>query len=124
MSSPNQSHQPSDFWNQQQSTTASNYPDRPIESAETDHARAQAGQGLVITAYILAGIGLLLMVPFPPIGVLLALAGAFIGFRAYRQNKRNSPALFAMIVAAAVGVLNIVMLVAWIGGITQVLQEM
>lgn len=119
MSSPNQ---PQDFWNQQHSTNPGGYEVPPVDSPETDRAQAQAGQGLIITAFILAGIGLLLMVPFPPIGVLLALGGAVAGFRAIKQTKANKAALTALIISAAVAVLNLVMLVAWIGGISQVLQ--
>lgn len=122
MSTPNQPQQPSDFWNQQQPTPPGGHDARPVESSETDRAQAQAGQGLTITAFILAGVGLLLMVPFPPVGVLLALSGAFVGYRAMKQNKSNKTALIAMIVSAAVAALNLIMLIAWIAGISQVLQ--
>lgn len=117
---PNHSQSP-DFWNRQQADPGG-YPTDPVETPESSHLAVQHSQRLAITAFILAGIGLLLIVPFPPLGAILALIGVFVGFRAMRQNKGNKTALAALIVSGAVAVLNLIVLVTWIDAISQIFQ--
>lgn len=117
---PNHSQSP-DFWNRQQADPGG-YATEPMETPETGHLAAQHSQRLAITAFILAGIGLLLIVPFPPLGAILAVTGVFVGFRAMKQNKSDKTALAALIVSGAVAVLNLIALVIWIDAISQIFQ--